>query len=198
MRDFSIANPPVASEFDGIVEFHIRAAPGGTFARLLDEGALEPGVVLRIVGPEGTSHLRPRFEGPMLLVAGGSGLAPILSIAETAIDAGMTQPICLYVGVRDEADVYGEDRLRALAARAPNLQYEYVLSDPAGATRRRTGLVTEAIGADLGDLAAAKAYLAGPPVMVEAAVRLLRARGMIERNIHTDAYYAAVPPSGGA
>lgn len=197
LRDFSIASTPITSEFDGIVEFHVRAVTGGTFARLLDEGAVEPGAALRIIGPEGTSYLRPGFEGPMLLVAGSSGLAPILAIAETAVDAGLTQPICIYVGMRAEADVYGEDRLNALAARAANVQFEYILSDPEGPTRRRTGLVTDAIRADLGNLAAAKAYLAGPPVMVEAAVELLRARGMIDRNIHTDAYYAAVPPEGG-
>ncbi len=196
VRDFSIASTPVASEFDGLIEFHIRAAAGGSFTRLIEQGALAIGNVLRISGPEGTSYLRTGFEGPMLLVAGGSGLAPILSIAGAAIDQGMAQPIHVYVGMRDEADVYGEAQLRDLAARGSNLRYTYVLSEPGAATRRRTGLVTEAIDADFGDLSAMKSYLAGPPVMVESAVALLRAHGMIERNIHTDAYYATTPPAG--
>jgi len=108
----------------------------------------------------------------------------------------MTQPIHVYVGMRDESDVYGEQRLRELAARAPGLRYTYVLSEPHAATERRTGLVSEAIAADFTDLSAMKAYLAGPPVMVESTVAMLRDRGMIERNIHTDAYYAARPAAG--
>lgn len=195
-RDFSIASTPAESEFDGLIEFHIRAAAGANFTRLLEQGALPLGKILTIAGPEGTSYLRPRFAGPMLLVAGGSGLAPILSIAASAVDAGMSQPIHVYVGMRDESDVYGEQRLHALAARAPALRYTYVLSEPSTATARRTGLVSEAIAADFADLSAMKAYLAGPPVMVESTVALLRDRGMIERNIHTDAYYAARPAAG--
>ncbi len=196
VRDFSIASTPAQAEFDGLLEFHIRAAAGANFTRLLQQGALAIGRQFRIVGPEGTNYLRAQFPGPMLLVAGGSGLAPILSIAGSAADLGLTQPMHVYVGMRDEADVYGEQHLRALAERCPGLRYTYVLSEPGAATTRRAGLVTEAIAADFDDLSAMKAYLAGPPVMVESTVDLLRARGMIERNIHTDAYYAARPAPG--
>lgn len=187
-RDFSIASTPVAAEFDGLLDFHIRAAPGGSFERLLTSGALQVGQTLQIDAPEGTGYLRTRFEGPMLFVAGGSGLAPVLSMVETAIEQGMTQPIRVLIGMRTEADVYGEAHLSALAKRWGNLTVEYVLSEPDGPTSRRVGLVTEVL-AECADYRGMKAYLAGPPPMVEAAARFLFAHGLTQRDVHADAYY---------
>lgn len=187
-RDFSIASTPVAAEFDERLEFHIRAAPGGSFERLLHRGALQVGQLLDIDAPEGTGYLRTRFDGPMVFVAGGSGLAPVLSMVETAIEQGMTQPIHVLAGMRTEADVYGEAQLRMLAQRWGNLRVDYVLSEPDGPTHRRIGLVTDVL-AERADFRGMKAYLAGPPPMVEAAARLLLTRGLTQRDIHADAYY---------
>jgi len=105
--------------------------------------------------------------GPILAIAGGSGLAPIKSIVETALDNGHRQPIHLYVGVRDERDLYLEAHFAALAARHRNLRFVPVLSQPHASARRRTGFVHEAVLTDIGDVDGAKAYIAGPPVMVE-------------------------------
>ena len=183
-RDYSMANRP---DQPGL-EFHIRQLGGGT-ASVYAATRLKPGDRVTVEGPFGTSYLRERHTGPILAIAGGSGLAPIKSIVETALASGMVQPIRLYFGVRDERDLYGEAALAGLAARHPNFRFTPVLSLPSGPTARRTGFVHDAVAADLGDTDGMKAYLAGPPPMVEAAAALLAARGVRREDIHADAFY---------
>ncbi len=183
-RDYSMANRPE----EPILEFHIRQVADGAASRYAAE-RLRLGEAVRLEGPFGVSFLRESHTGPILAIAGGSGLAPIKSIVETALARGMRQPVHLYFGVRDERDLYLEDHFRALAASHPNLRFVPVLSQPSAPTTRRAGFVHEAALADAGDLDGAKAYLAGPPVMVEAATALLAARGMRREDIHADAFY---------
>ncbi|MFI4988084.1 MAG: oxidoreductase, partial [Alphaproteobacteria bacterium] len=102
---------------------------------------------------------------------------------------GMCQPLALYVGVRDERDLYLEEHFAALAQHHANLSFVPVLSEPRGRTARRRGFVHEAASADHESLAGWKAYLAGPPAMVEAATVLLGARGVRREDIHADAFY---------
>lgn len=184
-RDYSMANAPDAD----LLEFHIRCVPGGVSARL--PTALSVGDMVKVSGPFGTSYLREKHTGPILLVAGGSGLAPIRSILLALLAKGATQPIHLYFGVRSERDVYGEDELQALQAQYPNLSVHIVLSEAQDvATHRRIGLVTAVVGADFSTFDHFNAYLAGPPVMVEAANDLLLGLGLPARDIHADAFYA--------
>jgi NAD(P)H-flavin reductase len=122
----------------------------------------------------------------VLLVAGGSGLAPVQSILCTLLERGHEAPVTLYFGVRSERDLYHEALLKDLAARHANFRYQIVLSEQIGASGRRYGMVHEAIGAPADDT---MAYLAGPPVMVEAASAWLAARGLAPRQIHADAFY---------
>lgn len=183
-RDYSMANRPD----EALLEFHIRLVAGGAVTPFVRE-RLKIGDRLRVAGPMGTSSWRRRHAGPILAVAGGSGLAPIKSIVETALASGMRQPIRLYVGARAERDLYLLDHFAALGARHPNLSVVPVLSEPDGPTARRTGLVADALAADLGDLDGWKAYLAGPPPMVETAVDALVARGMRRDDCHADAFY---------
>jgi CDP-4-dehydro-6-deoxyglucose reductase/ferredoxin-NAD(P)+ reductase (naphthalene dioxygenase ferredoxin-specific) len=91
--------------------------------------------------------------------------------------------------VRSERDVYHEALLEGLASDHPNFSYEIVLSEQKSAAGRRYGLVHDALAADLPDMNAGMAYLAGPPVMVEAATALLASRGLVPRQIHADAFY---------
>jgi len=183
-RDYSMANRPDAP----MLEFHIRHVGGGAASRYA-ANRLALGETVRLEGPFGSSWLRERHTGPILAVAGGSGLAPIKSIVETALAHGSQQPIRLYFGVRDERDLYLEPHFLALARAHRNLRFVPVLSEPAAASPRRTGFVHEAMAAELGDLDGCKAYLAGPPVMVEAASALLAARGLRRQDIHADAFY---------
>ena len=184
-RDYSMANRPDVP----VLEFHIRSVPGGVSSRLPDE--LKVGDEVRVSGPFGTSYLRQQHTGPVLLVAGGSGLAPIRSILLALLATGPGQAIHLYFGVRAERDVYGEEELRDLARRHPNLRVHIVLSEAQGnATDRRYGLVTEVVRQDFASFDDFIAYLAGPPVMVEAATDLLAGCGLPTRDIHADAFYA--------
>lgn len=183
-RDYSMANRPD----EEILEFHIRLLPGGAVTPFVRE-MLRVGDAVKVAGPFGISYLREKHDGPIYALAGGSGLAPIKSIVETALGAGNRQPIRLYFGVRDERDIYLEDHFRALAARHPNFSFTPVLSAPEGATARRTGTMAEAVAADAGAVDGFKAYLAGPPIMVETAVKALEAKGLKREHCHADAFY---------
>ena len=188
-RDYSMANVPDRDgQGDPELEFHIRHVAGGASSAYVAK-ALRPGETVRVQGPYGSSFLREQHTGPILAIAGGSGLAPIKSIVETALELGMKQPIHLYFGVRDERDLYLEEHFRALEGRHPNLRFTPVLSEPRAPTRRRTGFVHQAVTQDVADFDGAKAYIAGPPVMVEAASALLEGRGLRREDIHADAFY---------
>lgn len=184
VRDFSMANRPE----DPFLEFHVRHMPGGRASGYVAE-KLKPSDRVKVSGPMGTSYLRENHGGRILAIAGGSGLAPIKSIVETALSQGATRPVYLYFGARAERDVYLEARLAELARNHPNFAYHIVLSEPQGNTSRRAGFVTDALAADFENLSGFKAYLAGPPVMVEAATDLLKQKGMETRDIHADAFY---------
>lgn len=183
-RDFSMANRPGSDA----LEFHIRLMPGGAVTPYVAH-SLKAGERVRVVGPSGNAFYRPRHTGPILALAGGSGLAPIKSTVEEALAEGAQQPIHLYFGVRAERDLYLEGHFRALAAQHPNLRFTPVLSAPGGPTERRTGFLSEAIGKDFSDLDGFKAYLAGPPIMVETCTRVLKHLGLARQNCHADAFY---------
>lgn len=184
-RDYSMANRPD----EPILEFHIRRLGAGSISAFVAE-TLKLGDTVTVEGPYGSSWLREKHTGPIIAIAGGSGLAPIKSIVESALALGARQPIHLYVGARDERDIYLENHFRGLAARHGNLGVTIVLSAPGSATSRRIGLVHEAAAADLADLDGAKVYLAGPPPMVEAATALfITERGIRRPDIHADAFY---------
>ena len=189
-REDSMANPP----HDPGLEFHVRRTANGLVSNhVYRELAIGDGV--GVEGPLGSCYLRTQHQGPILLAGGGSGMAPMQSILESALHLGMTQPIRLYFGVRELRDVYGAERLAELAARHPNFRFGIVLSSSgvevadAAAAVYRSGMLHEVIAEDWPQLEVGKAYLAGPPVMVEAVSNLLRERGVALRDIHADAYY---------
>ncbi len=174
---------------DDELEFHLRRVTDGRVSGYVFEH-LKVGDTVRVSGPLGTAYLRTRHDGPMLCIAGGTGLAPILSIVRGAAGAGMRQPIRLYFGVRSTQDLYGLAQLDALRAQLPSLQIEVVIAtdDSSG---RRVGLVTDAIARDMADFRGWRAYVCGAPAMVEAAAALLKQRGMDEQKVHADAFYAS-------
>jgi len=183
-RHYSMANTPDEPE----LVFHVRHMPGGRTSSYVTE-RLKIGDKVKVSGPFGIAYLRERHAGPVMLIAGGSGLAPIQSIAFTLLGGGCEQPVALYFGVRSERDLYHEALLKNLAARHSNFRYHIVLSEQKGDGSRRYGQVHEAVDADLISTENLIAYLAGPPVMVEAATALLGMRGLAPRQIHADAFY---------
>ncbi|MFO1079571.1 MAG: 2Fe-2S iron-sulfur cluster-binding protein [Reyranellaceae bacterium] len=185
-RDYSMANLPG----DPVIEFHVRRTANGATSAYVGE-RLKVGDPVKVEGPFGTSYLRESHRGPIVAVAGGSGLAPIKSVVERALQKGLPQAIHLYVGARTRRDLYLDDHFADLARRHANLHFVPVLSEETGGAGLRHGLVHEAVAADLAELDGCKAYLAGPPVMVEAATRLLEQRGLRRIDIHADAFYTA-------
>ncbi|CAM3608903.1 2Fe-2S iron-sulfur cluster-binding protein [Paracidovorax anthurii] len=176
---------------DGELEFHVRLVAGGQASEHV-ANALAVGDAVRVSGPLGSAYLRRRHDGPMLCVAGGTGLAPILSIVRGALEGGMRNPIHVYCGARSPRDVYGLPWLEALRRDHGNLHVHAVVAGGHPAPGQRPGLVTEAIAQDWRDLRGWRAYLCGSPPMVEAASLLARQRGIDPAHIHADAFYASV------
>ncbi len=176
---------------DQEIEFHIRLVPDGRVTSYVFN-QLKVGDSVRVSGPMGTAYLRTQHEGPMLCVAGGTGLAPILSIIQGAIAAGMNNDIHVYFGVRSPKDIYGLDQLRALQKLYPPLSVEVVVAtDQDASSGMRTGLVTDAIAEDLKEFQGWRAYVCGAPPMVEATAALLKQLGINEQQVYADAFYAS-------
>ncbi|HZH25601.1 MAG TPA: 2Fe-2S iron-sulfur cluster-binding protein [Azospirillaceae bacterium] len=190
-RDYSMANLPGTP----VLEFFVRRVPGGAASTYAAE-RLAVGDKVTVEGPFGSAYLRESHAGPILAIAGGSGLAPIKAIVEGALSAGMRQPIHVYFGARTERDVYLEPHFDRLAKRHPNLQFIPVLSAAVDVTHRRAGLVTQAVAVDFLSLRGWKVYLAGPPGMVEAATALAGRRDAQPGDIHADAFYTLADTLG--
>jgi ferredoxin-NAD(P)+ reductase (naphthalene dioxygenase ferredoxin-specific) len=189
IRPYSMANLAADEE----LEFHVRLVPDGRVSGYIST-ELAIGQPVRVSGPLGTAYLREKYKGPMLCVAGGTGLAPILSIIRGAVRARMTNPIHLYFGVRSPRDVYGGHWLESLAREHPNLSVHVVPTSDTTGLFVRTGVVTDAIASDWGDsLRDFRAYLCGSPPMVEATSLLLKQRGLAPEHIYADAFYPSNP-----
>jgi len=187
-RAYSLASLPD----DPFIEFHIRQSSDGSTSKFVGE-ELRPGAQAVIEGPMGENCLQERHEGPIVAVAGGSGLAPMRSIVETALQRGVGQPITLYFGVRTERDLYMESHFEALAAAHENFHFVPVLSEAGGETARRTGFVHEAVLADFDDFTGFTAYAGGPPIMVVAVRDALFERGLRAEDFFADLYGDPTP-----
>jgi naphthalene 1,2-dioxygenase ferredoxin reductase component len=173
---------------DSTLEFHIRVVPDGRVSGYIAR-ELKPGDAVKVSGPLGSAYLRHKHEGPILCVAGGTGLAPVLSIIRGAVASGMRNPIRLYVAARSPRDVYGLEWLRGLQSRHPALKLDVVVASGGNAREHRCGLVIEAIEKDLGGLSGWAAYLFGSPPMVEAAAVLARHKGIEPGRVYAEAFY---------
>lgn len=182
-RPYSMASRPD----EELIELHIRAVPGGRTSSLI-MSTLEAGNRVSVEGAFGSAYWRDAHEGPMIAVAGGSGLAPIKSIVETALAAGKNAPITVYFGARAERDLYLVEHFRGLAARHGHVTYHVALSRDDAADCRRAR-VSEAIALDRAGLSGAKAYVAGPPAMVDAVQMVLAAQGVAPVDIHADSFF---------
>ncbi|WP_193370195.1 2Fe-2S iron-sulfur cluster-binding protein [Pelagibius marinus] len=184
-RAYSFANTPG----EEVLEFHIRLIPGGRISEHIDT-ALQVGDTVEVEGPYGSAHLRPDDEGPLVLVAGSSGLAPAKSIMRTALRNQPDRRVHLYFGVRDEVHVYDENEFKVLISRYRNLHVDTVLSKPEGETARRTGSLDQVISDDLERHRRAQFYVAGPPAMVDAVSKTLTDRGIGRDQVHADPFHA--------
>lgn len=210
-RPFSMAGRPD----DAFLEFHVRHGSAvGAGAGAHAAARLRRGDGVWVEGPFGNAFLCERHAGPLLGVAGGTGIAPLLSIAATALARQPQRTVRLYVGVRDETELYFAAQLTRLAERYPGFQWTATLAKPSTPSGWRTGMVTDALANDLGlvkgvtgspgdsrtnsctgvSVTGGKAYIAGPPPMVAAAAGLLRAAGMADSDIHADDFRLSADP----
>jgi CDP-4-dehydro-6-deoxyglucose reductase len=210
-RSFSIASPPHDAK---LLELHVRHVPGGEFTDDLF-GRQAQGSLLEVEGPLGHFVYPPAVLGaavdtaagaepgsrPLLLVGGGTGLAPLQSILRHVLEVGDARDLRLYWGARGEHDLYADSQLRELASRAPQLRYVPVLSEPPDAWAGRRGWVHAAVLADLesgrlAPLADHDIYASGPPGMVAAVRSEFLARGADAGRLWFDSFdYAADSPA---
>ena len=171
-RSYSMATAPTRLGEPPAIELHVRHLPGGRFTDHVF-GAMKEKEILRMEGPFGTFFLREDATGPMVLLASGTGFAPIKALIEDMQDRNIVRPATLYWGARRKADLYMHDWAIAAAAALPWLRYVPVLSEPTAedAWTGRTGFVHQAVMADLPDLSAHQVYACGAPIMVDSAQR---------------------------
>jgi CDP-4-dehydro-6-deoxyglucose reductase len=183
-RAFSIANAPHDDEF---IELHIRHVDGGRFTDWVFT-QMKARSILRIEAPLGTFTLDEDSPRPMIFMGGGTGFAPLKGQIEHAFATGIDRPMFLYWGVRAERDIYLRDLPEAWAERHAGFRFVPVLSEPDAGWQGRSGFVHEAVVADFPDLSGYDLYMAGPPVMVNAARTAFRAAGMPDAQMHYDSF----------
>lgn len=194
-RSFSIASPPHDAR---PLELHVRRAPGGEFSEQVFAEEMR-GAVLHLEGPSGRSVYRESSAAeapPMLLLGGGTGLAPLKSILRHVLEQGPTRRMTLYWGVRTERDLYAHTFLEETARRDTRLRYVPVLSEPSAAWSGRRGMVHEAVLAEVDGLEQHEIYVSGPPQMIAAVRRDFTSRGVPESAMSFDSFdYAPDSPA---
>jgi NAD(P)H-flavin reductase/ferredoxin len=185
-RSFSMANPPQQS--DGAL-LHVRVVPGGRFSEQVLP-ALAAGSTLEVELPFGDFFLREASERPAVLVASGTGFAPMKSILEDAFRRGSRREFVLYWGARGEQDLYQTEMPRKWAAERSGFRFVPVLSEPAeGVWSGRTGLVHRAVMEDYASLAECEVYACGVNAMVNAARKdFINERGLPREAFYCDAF----------
>lgn len=193
-RPFSFANRP--SEVHEI-EIDVRLVPGGLATSWIHQH-LQVGDRVELTGPYGRFHVRTSANVPMLFLAGGSGLSSPRSMIHGLLDDGCTLPITLVYGARTRDELYYHDELAALAASTPTFTYVPALShEPEGSDwAGARGFVHEAAAAHFGgDFRGHKAYLCGPPAMIDACITTLMQGRLFERDIEKETFISAADAS---
>ncbi|MGD9600933.1 MAG: NADH:ubiquinone reductase (Na(+)-transporting) subunit F [Gammaproteobacteria bacterium] len=189
-RAFSIASPPQLSPQ---LELNVRRVDGGAATGYLCD-TLTAGDTLRCSGPLGRFFVRESAPEPMLFLAGGSGLSSPKSMILDLFGRGEQRPVTLIYGARSRAELYYADLFADLAARHANFTYVPVLSEatPGDAWEGETGFVHDAAARRFsGRFDGMKAYLCGPPAMIEACIRTLMQGRLFERDIFTEKFLTA-------
>lgn len=165
-RSYSMANAP--HENDG-VQLHIRHVDGGLFSEGI-LSTLKAGDTLQVELPHGDFWLREDSERPLLLVAGGTGFAPIKSILDHMVRRKLHRPVTLYWGSRTPAGLYASDTVARWQQQLPGLQYIPVVSRPAPEDQwaGRIGRLPAAVAQDARRLESYEVYACGAPAMIVA------------------------------
>jgi len=183
-RAFSIANSPSNDE---TIELHLRYIKGGTFTEHVFNEMKEK-AILRFEGPFGSFQISESSNRPLILIAGGTGFAPIKAMVEQLIEEGDTRPIQFYWGARAKVDLYRNDLPEKWAFQHEHINYVPVLSEPDDNWQGRTGFVHAAVVEDFAGLSGFDVYMAGPPPMVDAAKKSFSKLGLPKDCLFSDSF----------
>ncbi len=185
-RAFSIANSPSNDE---TIELHLRHVEGGVFTdHVFNE--MKEKAILRFEGPFGSFHINESSNRPLILIAGGTGFAPIKAMVEQLIEESDTRPIQFYWGARAKVDLYRNDLPEKWAFQHEHINYVPVLSEPNEDDnwQGRTGFVHAAVAEDCEDFSGFDVYVAGPPPMVDAAKETFIKQGLPKDQLFSDSF----------
>ncbi len=196
-RSYSMASAPQANN---VVELHIRHTPGGAFTDAIfgsgtpSANAVKEKDILRFEGPQGTFFLREDSTKPMIMLASGTGFAPIKAVIEYAASKNSQRPIVLYWGGRRPHDLYQSELARQWEKSLPSFRYVPVVSDalPEDGWTGRTGFVHRAVMEDFPDLSGHQVYACGAPIVVQSAQQDFVANcGLASEEFFADAFTTA-------
>ena len=188
-RAYSMANAPHTQLDNPGVELHMRHMPGGKFTDHVFS-AMKEKEILRVEGPFGSFYLREDSTKPMVLLASGTGFAPIKAIIEHMQFKGIARPAVLYWGGRRPEDLYMHDWILGKVADMPNLRYVPVISDALieDVWTGRTGFVHNAVLQDTKDLSGHQVYACGAPIVVDSAQAAYIAAGLPADEFFADSF----------
>jgi phenol hydroxylase P5 protein len=193
-RAFSLANAPQQAD---MVELNVRIVPGGQVTTWLHE-KLEMGEKLTLSGPYGRFFVKKSAKVPMIFMAGGSGLSSPKSMIEDLLNNGCDLPMTLIYGQRSQAELYYDAEFTEMAAKHSNFTYVPTLSHEAEGSSwsGARGFVHDAARAHFeNDFRGNKAYLCGPPAMIEACIATLMQGRLFERDIYMEKFFSAADAS---
>ena len=173
---------------DGKVSFLIRNVPGGLMSTFLTSLA-KTGDDMTLAGPLGSFYLRD-IKRPLLMLAGGTGLAPFTAMLEKIAEQGSPFPLHLIYGVTNDADLVDMDKLETFAQRIPNFTYTACVANPESPYPHK-GYVTQHIEPKHLNDGEVDIYLCGPPPMVEAVSQFIRERGIQPANFYYEKFAAS-------
>lgn len=192
-RSYSLAGPPSQPRR---LELHVKRTHGGLATDGWIFGSLAPGAEVALTGPFGQFCFRPTRSEPMLLLAGGTGLAPIKSIVAHVLESGLDRTMTVYHGVPTAADLYDRGWFEAAAARHPDrLRFLPALSRDEW--QGRTGRVPDQIIADFERCAGHMAYVCGSPSFVDDTVKALMRKRLFPRDIAREDFFDISDRAGG-
>jgi len=197
-RAYSMANAPHTQADKPAVELHLRHMPGGKFTDHVF-GAMKEKEILRLEGPFGSFYLREDSDKPLILLASGTGFAPIKALIAHMQFKNITRPATLYWGGRRPADLYQHQWLLDRVAEMPHLTYVPVISDalPEDGWSGRTGFVHQAVLQDFPDLSGHQVYACGAPIVVDSARAAYSAQAALPpEEFYADAFTTAKEKAG--
>jgi CDP-4-dehydro-6-deoxyglucose reductase len=176
-RSYSMASAP---SLGPSLELHIRHMPGGKFTDHVF-GAMKEKEILRVEGPFGSFFLREDSDKPIILLASGTGFAPIKALIEHMQHLGTERSVTLYWGGRRPADLYMQDWVATQQQTMPHLRYIPVVSDALAEDQwtGRSGFVHRAVLQDFPDLSGHQVYACGAPIVIESARRDFAAQAQL-------------------